>query len=79
MTSILLLILGSVYVNFKIIRDKKFIEKTERVSVIYDGCYTDHLQRINYNLFGMIRRVLLVMMLVMLGNYPNAQIVFYLF
>jgi hypothetical protein len=35
--------------------------------VIYDGCRTDHFQRINYNLYGVLRRVVLVGMLVLLG------------
>ena len=57
----------SFYVNVKIIKDQGFIDKTERINVIYDGCRTDHFQRINYNLYGVLRRVLLVAMLVLLG------------
>ena len=46
--------------------------------MIYDGCRTDHFQRINYNLNGVLRRVLLVGMLVLLGKYPTAQIIVYM-
>lgn len=43
MALILLLIIASLYVNFKIVRDPVFLVKTERISVIYDGCRTDHI------------------------------------
>jgi hypothetical protein len=46
--------------------------------MIYDGAKTDSFNRLNYNIYGMIRRFFLVGVILALGNYGLLQIVLYI-
>ena len=64
--------------NLKIANTGKEPDYSERLNAIYDGSHTNSFFRLNYQVFGMIRRVILVGMLIFLKGDGLSQIIAYM-
>jgi hypothetical protein len=70
------LIFYSFYMNLKILKHGE-PTYSERINAIYDGAKTDSFHRLNYQVYGVLRRVYLALILIFLKDQTNLQIVAY--
>jgi hypothetical protein len=72
------LIIYSLCINWKLSKTKTEVSFARRINAIYDGSRTDSFTSLNFHVYGMIRRVYLVAVLICLKEDGLTQIICYM-